>query len=533
MKRKIYHFLRIDSFSLFYKINIMGKTTFYYFVTLLIGNLSANAQTLSSKILDSVSQQPIPYVTVQLKNKGVITNEEGIFSFLLNENIKETDSLFISCIGYESIGEPLHNFTEKVILLQPKAIELNDVILSNKQYTAEEIIDLAKESITKNYNLDISKKRLFFRNSHFQDFYKNDYVFVKSSIDALNKKFLDSVLQSVPKKSSYYSEILCDLYGGFDKNKQKINLIKASELYDKSKDLDFTKLEKKFNEIIKANVKPNSYLKIKSGFFGTKIKGEDFEEFYGREVDSTDTAALKKELEKKKKRQEERKTNFPKYKKKALGEMMQSLFFMEDSMLNFINKPGKYEYTLQDFTYVGNETVYIIDFKSEGSADYKGRLYINADDFAVIRVDYENVKPLKKFSLLGVFKNDYLEKGMQIFSKDSANKYTLRYLEKQSGVRAGIKRPLKIIEKNKIIRGKNKQNELSLKLDMAMQGINKHEVIIFDSKKLTNTQFEAFTESNTILPTYMPNYNPEFWKGHNIIEPNQAIKEFTSETAVE
>ena len=50
-----------------------------------------NAQTLSSKVLDSVTQKPIPYVTVQLHNKGVITNEEGVFSFRLDEQVSQTD----------------------------------------------------------------------------------------------------------------------------------------------------------------------------------------------------------------------------------------------------------------------------------------------------------------------------------------------------------------------------------------------------------------------------------------------------------
>lgn len=488
-----------------------------------------NAQSLSSKIIDSISQKPIPYATVQLKNKGVITNEEGVFSFLLHKNIKETDSLFISCIGYESIGKPLKEFTGSAIVLQPKAIELNNIILSNKQYTAEEIIDFVRANLNDNYNRSLIKKRLFFRDSQYQDFVKSNVEFKKSTIAALNKKFIDSVMNSIPKKSSYYTEILCDLYGNNDKEKQKIHLIKASELYDKKNELDFTKLEAKFNEIIKSDVKPNSYLKVKSGIFGTKIKGDDFDAFYGKEIDSTDTVALKKQLEEKKKQEKERKTNFAKYKKGALGRVFKDLFFMEDAKFNFINKPKKYNYTIEDFTYVGDDAVYIIGFESKGSADYKGKLYINSDDFAVIRADYENIKPLKKFSLLGFSMNEFLGKGKLFFSKDKNEKYSLRYLESEFGTKVGIKRPLKIIEKNKIVRGRNRQNELSLKLDMAFKTINKYEIIVFNSEELSSSQFEAYTEANSVLPKYMPNYDPEFWKDYTIIAPNQAIKEFTSE----
>ena len=185
----------------------------------------------------------------------MVTNEEGRFSFILDQNVAPTDSLFISCIGYASIGKTLGEFTDNVIYLSPKAIELNPVIVTNKNYTAKEIIALVNDNIDKNYSRDLHIKRLFFRDSYHQDFSKTDYTFLKSTIKELNKDFLDSVLLTVPKQSNYYTEVLCDLYGNNEKDKQKMNLIKASELYDKSKEMDLTKLEEKFNDIIKKNIK--------------------------------------------------------------------------------------------------------------------------------------------------------------------------------------------------------------------------------------------------------------------------------------
>jgi len=511
----------------------MSKILLWIIATLIsVFFATVQSQTLSSRILDSVTQEPIPYVTVQLKKKGVITNEEGRFSFLLDRNISETDSLFISCIGYASIGKPINEFSENVIYLSPKAIELNPVIVTNRNYSAKEIIDLVKDNLERNYNTELSKKRMFLRDSYFQDFSKMDYTFLKSTIKELNEKFLDSVLQTLPKKSSYYTEILCDFYMNDEDEGQKMDLIKASELYDKSKELDYTKLEEKFNEIIKSNIKRDSYFKIKSGLFGVKIDGEDFDEIFESEVDSTDAVALKKELDEKKKNDDERKTNFAKYRKRSIAGMMEGMFFKEDTHLNFINKSRKYNFSIADFTYMGEDAVYILDFEPKGSADYKGRLFINSDDFAVIRLDYENVKPIKKFNLLGISMNQYLGKGKMIFNKAANDKYDLRYLEQEDGTRVGIRRPLKIIEKNRHVKGRNKQNELSVKLDMATVGVNKHEIIVFDTEPLSKSAYEAFTENNTVLPTYMPSYNPEFWKGYTIIEPNQAIREFTSEEEI-
>ncbi len=483
------------------------------------------AQSLSSVIIDSATQKPIPYVTVQLKNKGIITNEEGRFSFQLDKNIKPTDSLFISCIGYASIAKPINQFTENTIIMAAKAIELNPVIVTNKNYTPEEIIEKVEDSIAKNYNLGLTKKRVFLRETYGNRVLKTDYTLKKSTIDAFDKKFIDNLISQVPKSNTYYTEVLGDFYGGIDTDEQKLDLIKASELYDKSLELDFEVLEEKFNTIIKENVKTDSYFKIKSGLFGTKIEGDDL---FEADVDSTDVAALNKKLEEEKKNKENRKKYFSNYKKRTLANLFENLPIFEDTNYNVLFKPSRYRFTLDDFTYLGDAAVYVISFTPKRSEDYKGKLYVNSDDFALIRMDFENVKPLRDFSLLGITMKEYLARGKVIFTKGDDQKYHLSYYDITKGSRVGFRRPVKIIELNKVVKGKNKQNELSMKIDAAFGNTNRYELIVFDESQISSSQLEAIKEHNDVLPTYMPSYDPEFWKGHNIIEPNQAIKEFTS-----
>jgi hypothetical protein len=93
----------------------------------------------------------------------------------------------------------------------------------------------------------------------------------------------------------------------------------------------------------------------------------------------------------------------------------------------------------------------------------------------------------------------------------------------------GINRALKIIEKNKIVKGKNKQNELSGQMDFAFNNVVKHEVVVFETEAISQATFDTLEEKSDILPTYMANYDPEFWKGYNILEPNTAITQFISE----
>ena len=495
-----------------------------FFFVLIISHNSVS-QVITSKVVDSTTQKPIPYVTVLLnKESGVITNEEGRFSFSLRREVTPTDSLVVSCIGFKTLVKPLSQFKDSIIYLVPQIVELKEVLLTNKQYTAREIIEKVKENIQKNYNFNFTKKRLFFRESIHQSFTKTNYTLKKSTIDALNKPFLDSLIQSVPKQNSFYTEVLGDLYGDFSKENQKINLIKASELYDKNNEIGLTALEEKFKRILDENVKSDSYFKIKSGIFGQKLS---MDEMKGEEIDSTDANALKDKLEEEKKSQAARKINFPNDRKNSITNLMEGLFFQEKTPLNFISKSKKYEFTMHDLTYLGENAVYVIEFTPRGSADYKGILYINYNDFAILRVDYENVKPIKNFRLLGISYKIYSSKGKMIFSKGANQHYNLQYLESEDASLFGIRRPLKIIEKNKHVKGRRKQNELSLKIDMSITIKNKNELVVFNAEEITTTGFNNFKEKNAVVPIYMPAYNPEFWQGYSIIEPNQAIKSFT------
>lgn len=505
----------------------MGKIlTFVFFGFYFLSSPFTFSQTLTSVVLDSATQKPIPFATVLLNNKGVITNEEGKFNFLIEDTITESDSLFISCIGYESVAKPLNEFKGSKILLSPKAIELREVIVSNKNYTPKEILALVEDNIQDNYKNGFTKKRLFLRESYTNFIEKSDYKIKESTIPALNREFLDSLLQSIPANDTYYTEVLGDLYGTEDEEEQKLDLIKASELYNKSSRLDLENLEDRFNEIIKKNVKTDSYFKVKSGLFGTKV---DAEELFEQEVDSNEVESLNKELEE----TTERKKFFSNYKRNTLANLYKNLPIFEDSDYNVIWKSRRYHLTLEEFTYIGDKPLYVIDFKPKRSEEFQGKLYIDANDFALVKMEFENVEPLRKFKLLGISLNEYLAKGSILFGKDADGTYSLRYYEITKGNRVGFKRPVKIIEKNKNVRGRRKQNELHLKIDAAFNGRNKYEVVVFETEPITEASFESFKEKKDVLPQYMPNYDPEFWKGYTIMEPNMAIKEFTSEVKKE
>jgi len=87
--------------------------------------------------------------------------------------------------------------------------------------------------------------------------------------------------------------------------------------------------------------------------------------------------------------------------------------------------------------------------------------------FAIIRLDYSHLfKSLRTFSYLGVSLDAIFGQGPRdIFPRMKKDFYYLPpILEEETGRKGGHKRPLKIIELKQRVKGRNKQNELSLKI---------------------------------------------------------------------
>ncbi|WP_019668235.1 carboxypeptidase-like regulatory domain-containing protein [Eudoraea adriatica] len=493
----------------------MSKPISNFFIyVFLLTSISLQCQSISSRVVDIKTNEGIPYATVQFsEDRGIITNEEGRFSINLNSGIKQQDSIYISSMGYKKTAVPFKASLDSVIYIEPKAIELNEVYLFNNDLSIDEIIEKVKENLLVNYNRDPIRQRLFFRQSSLNTMTKLDIEFEESTIEELNKKFLDSVVSILPRNASYYTESLCDFYRKPDEHRLYIE--KAAELYDKNNEGSMEALSAKLERIFRENVKPNSYLKIKSGWFGQKV-----------EIDSIfDSSEDKADLENE--AIDDGNKHFLSSKKSQLHDLYSELFYNDDTKLNFIAKSNRYEFSLKGYTAIEDEGVYVIGFSPKRSEDFRGTIYVNIEDFAVMRIDYENVNSLKRIKLLGFSYEEITYKGTTIFSKGSNNKYDLRFIDKVFGRKMGVRRPLSVIEKNKYVKGRRKQNELSMELDIVNFNTEKYELVVFDSELISTGEFSNSVENETVKATYLSSYNPEFWEGYDIMEPNKAIREFT------
>ena len=466
--------------------------------------VNLNAQSVTVKVLDSLSFSPIPFATVYFSNSsGIISDENGDFELIKNE-LTDEDSLFISSMGYNKISFSLNQFKDSIVFLSPKPIELNNVILTNRDLSSEEIIEKVKAGLTQNYQTDLSENKIFYRKEYKSLIDKFEINKFKSSIDSVDDLLIDSLLQNLPKENSSATEVLSYYYGNLEEENQKINLIKSRETYKKDDEI-LESLNSKLEESLKKSLKSNSYFKIRSGLL--PFSGDlEFDGLW--DIDSTNQEALKKAKDAEIKRKE----NFANSIKGRISNIYSNLFYNDATDLDFILKSNRYELSSPELTYLGNQLVYVITFQPKGSKDYKGTLHINSDDFAVVRIDFKNVKSLFKVKLLGISSDNYLVEGRMVFSKLNNEKYSLTYFQVSSGSKAGIDRPFKIIEKNKFVKGRRKQNQISFNLDLIVNALNNVELRVFQSKPIDLNEFENLTEENKILPEYEDEFKTNFWE---------------------
>ena len=207
------------------------------FIIFLLFAINLKAQSTSVKILDSITFNPIPFATVYFSNSsGVISDENGDFELIKNE-LNDEDSLFISSMGYKKVSYSLNRFNDSIIFLNPKPIELNNVIITNRKLSSQEIIEKIKAAITQNYQTDLSENKIFYRKEYNSTIEKFEINKFKSSIDNVNDLLIDSLLLNLPSENKSATEVLSYYYGNLEEDNQKINLIKSRETYKKDDEI--------------------------------------------------------------------------------------------------------------------------------------------------------------------------------------------------------------------------------------------------------------------------------------------------------
>lgn len=456
---------------------------------------------------------PLPFVHIQTSSGDhIMSNQEGQFSLLVSEYTN--DSLTLNTMGFAPFKLLLSQHTSSTLIMHEDPIALNDVIVTQNNLSATEIIKRLKLNLNQKYNTRLSEKSFFMRESFEQNWEKVTFKIDKTSLPEFNQKFWDSLFQTLPKKDQWHTESVGSWLGDWSEENQKLILQRAVNLADTTNKKGYDQIEDKITSILNANVKSDSYFKFKSGIFSTKVQRDEIIE---QPKDSIESDSVKKSSE-----------GFHRGRKRRLIKLVNSLHKKEKLDIDLLEKSHHYQFEITSFSYWDDTPVYTLVFKPKSrKAKFQGKLYVDADRFALMEIEYTNTKDLKNFSLLGISFKLYRNSVRLKFHRfENQPRYQIQFVEYETLYRVGIDRPMKIIEKNKFVKGRRKQNELTGSIDFALDQCERFTLVLFGDNALDKSKFENTTENKTFKALNRHAYDPKFWEGYTILSPNEAIRSF-------
>lgn len=479
---------------------------------------NAFSQTLTSQILDAETQLPVPYATVQTSEyNGVMTNDEGVFTLFTEGLSEKKDSITVSSLGYKTLKIPFKKSLQPTLLLTPDIYEVIPVLLTNRNMSPDEIIDMVKENLEKNYRISYQNTSLFIRQTGTSNMKKFKFTLTESTIDNINQKLLDQTFGNVKKKYVYLNETLAD---GVIKNQteSKLMLQKSLSIQSKEELASGEKMQEDFMKIMNDNFKSDSQLILKTGII---------------RLDKTESIdSINKIMNKENNTPQSNKNiHFTHAKTQSVNNALNQLFLNKKSDVDFLNKSNRYTFEKNGFANYDGDWLYVLDFYPDGnSGKYKGKLYIDAFNFAIVKAEFWGANDIfdKHLNMLGIKANTLTYKSIVIFKKEN-EQYILKYLMRESANEAGIDRPLTVVEKNENVKGKKRINKVEVQMDMHIINVDKIE-LVFDHNQITSSaSYDNLKPNNDFESTQLFQYDPEFWNGYNILTPEKAIQEIVIE----
>jgi len=472
------------------------------------------SQSISGKLLDNKTKEPIPFATIQFsQTEAVLSNEEGTFQYEITKNKILNDSIVIASLGYKTKRFLLANSLPEVILLEEEVFEIAPVILSTNKMNPADILAEVKKNLIKNYAINYTKSNTFFRETYKQHVKKFDIHLKKSTIDNIDQNLFDTIVAKFPKRITSLLESFGTSYQD-NMIDGKIQLTKLMVIQSKQEKTSMKAIQEDFLRALKDNAKPNSYLIIKTGFL---------------RIDKTESidSITKPRVAKTIKQGEKHRASTQKYRNIEFNKVLKDIVINPDSNVDFLEKSSRYKFTKVGYVELGDELAYVIEFQPKKNAKFKGKLYINTLDFAIVKSVVESAKPIydKHFNMFGVKNNDLVFKNTNIYTKNKNGKYQIKYIKTALTNAMSIDRPFKIIEKNKIVKGRNTQNKVSLQFQFSIYNDFIKEIVFNNNETITNNAYESVKLNSNYTIGRFNSYNKEFWNGYNIITPEKAIQE--------
>ena len=488
---------------------------FYFHIFLLCFPLCLFGQNnfFNGKVFDFETKEPLPFANIFIEGKSIGTISNSLGEFVLDLEIaNNNDSVIFSYMGYENFKVSTKDIKEfELIYLHKSLLKLPNVSIYAQNLSVNDIIKLIETNYNENYPHHNFRSKIFFHNYLNISFSReNELELKKSNFEMLNGELISDVFNMIPKEIIQYQDCIIDIFNYNDKRKiqpvKGISLEEGSmEKFEKQIDEKLTDLYLDFEESKKNN---KVYYKVNSGLlFNVDIDDEELdsvEEFHNKD-------SLNYYIQ----------TN---YLKNDINNLMKQYVDIKSKNWDFISNPNKYQYEM-NLNVLNDELVYEIIFKPKKNGLYKGIMYVNSDNYAILQLDYEYApgKSNQNFQLFGLGYSMKNRGARVIFAKGDTG-YYLKYLKAKKITFASLNRNISLLKKEKRIFFDKILNKIKLEMELAVDIYYNSEILVLDKDELTKENYDKINE-----PKYMKfkkefAYTSEMWEKRTVIVPNKELK---------
>src|SRR5699024_11095764 len=118
--------------------------------------------------------------------------------FHIDRELSDKDSLYISSLGYQEKVIEASGFKDSIIYLHSEDIILDEVVLLNTSYTADQIMERVLDSLMVNNQSGYSNQRIFYRDSDVNGFNQFEVDVKQSTIEEFNQEFANQIVEQIP-----------------------------------------------------------------------------------------------------------------------------------------------------------------------------------------------------------------------------------------------------------------------------------------------------------------------------------------------
>lgn len=493
----------------------MKRCCLWVLLCLLAARVLANS--ISGQVLDAETHLPLPFASISVMDSqlGTISNSEGYF-VLSSEAILGTDTLLFSYMGYETLKRAIQDFEKSpLVYLRPVEINLDAVTVYSRQLTGREIIGQVRENYPKNHPERSEMRRMFYHKSERTPFPEDNQIHVRhSDFVGMDKATIEGLLKMLPDEFTEYQDAVLSFYNYEDKHKLvPVEAISLEE--DAMQDLEAI-LEKKlgafFEDIEKSKGNQEIYYKFRTGIFAMKADTNPDE----------DTGALEPHADS---------LHYRVPTTQLDGEvsfLLKDYGSLKSDNWEFITKPNRYDYRMEEVTVFNGELVYQVAFTPRERGLFEGTLYVSTESFAILQLDfaYAPGKTSENIHLLGFGHSMNSKQGRVIFEKGKEG-YFVKYIHAKQYETASIARDFTIMKKQKRFLIDKELNEIKLEASLTFEIHSDWELLILDRKPLEANEFETVKQPAVVRFRKEYSNAPDLWDNRTVIAPSAELTKYT------